>query len=313
MDRRRYLGALAAGMAALAGCPSPSDDGTDGTTTDRPPADTTNGTTTRTDSPTETTVGADRAFVSYDSTAYRDVFDYEEIRSRDQLTDDPARNGTALEVPIPAGRHRGMRMRFWMDDQFGAEPEAASATYWLYVPEDFEFADSHSGGGKLPGFQGTYGNCGAGDLGPCDGSDGWSARMSFIRPKAAYLDTDLGLAHYVYHGEMSGEALYPYGTYLRWNRGLSFGEWHRIDQFVRMNTPGEHDGVLRGWVDGELALDRDGMLFRDEGYGNVRIQEFVNTVYFGGEWASPSDNAFYFDDLEIRTGTPTSSSLDEAT
>jgi len=267
---------------------------------------------TATEQPRETTVGDNRAYITYDSEEYREVFDHEKERSRDRVTDSPARHGSALEVPIPENRHRGTRMRFWFDDQFDEEPEAASATYWLYVPSDFEFAKSHSAGGKLPGFQGTYGNCGAGDLGPCNGSDGWSARMSFIRPRAAYLDTDFGLAHYVYHGEMRGEPLYPYGTYLLWNRGLTFDEWHRIDQFVKLGTPGEHNGVLRGWVDGELALDRNGLLFRNSDAGNIRIQEFVNTVYFGGEWTSPKDNTLYFDDLEIRTGTPESSLLDES-
>lgn len=300
MHRRRYLGLVSAGAVALTGCMDDSD----GDETTRPESAAGHRTagSTSSDQPRKTTVADDYAYVSYDSRAYREVFDYEAERSRDRLIDSPAHNGSALEVPIPEGRHRGMRMRFWFADQFGAEPEAASATYWLYVPSDFQYADSHSGGGKLPGFQGTYGNCGGGDLGPCDGSDGWSARMSFIRPKAAYLDTEIGLAHYVYHGEMAGEGLYPYGTYLRWRRGISTGEWHRIDQYVEMNTPGEHDGVLRGWVDGELALDRDGLLFRSASATDIRIQEFVNTVYFGGKWASPVDNALYFDDLEIRTG-----------
>ena len=306
MHRRRYLGLLSVGAASLAGCTT--DSGGNATTGRPTSAGGQTATATTTDRPRETAVGDDHAFVAYDSRAYRDVFDYEAERSEDRITDSPARNGSALEVPIPEGNHRGMRMRFWFADQFGAEPDAASATYWLYVPSDFAFAASHSGGGKLPGFQGTYGNCGAGDLGPCDGADGWSARMTFLRPKAVYLDTGVGLAHYVYHGEMKGEPYYPYGTYLRWSRGLSLGQWHRIDQFVRLNTPGDHDGVLRGWVDGELALDRDGLLFRGADAGDVRIEEFVNTVYFGGNWASPADNELYFDDLEVRTGRPASSS-----
>lgn len=309
MDRRRYLALVSTGSVALAGCNRPEDPTTTPvTTTENQPS-----ATTTTNQPRETTVGDNQAYISYDSQTYREVFDYEEERSSDSLTDSPACNGSALEVPIPEGHHRGMRMRFWFADQFGEEPEAASATYWLYVPSDFEFAASFSGGGKLPGFQGTYGNCGGGDLGPCDGSNGWSARMSFIRPEAAYLDTEFGLAHYVYHGEMRGESQYPYGTYLRWSQGLTLGEWHRIDQYVQMNTPGDHDGVLRGWVDGTLALDRDGILFRGAEAEDIRIQEFVNTVYFGGQWASPVDNALYFDNLVIRDETPQSSPFQEST
>lgn len=306
VKRRSYIRFLTAGTVGLAGCISPNDD-------TGPGQNDSNNSSVESipNERIETRVEDESAFFTYDTDEYREIFDYEEDRSRDERTDSPARNGSALEVPIPEGEHRGMRMRFWFDDQFGSEFDEASATYWLYVPDEFEFAKSHSGGGKLPGFQGTYNECGAGDLGPCDGTSGWSARMSFVRPKAVYLDTDFGLAFYVYHGEMAGEPLYPYGTYALWNIGLEFGKWHRIDQYVRMNTPGEHDGVLRGWVDGELAFERDGYFFRDSNNEYIQIEEFVNTVYYGGEWTSPSDNSFYFDNLEIRTGPPDSDELEE--
>lgn len=305
MRRRTYLQYLTAGTVGFAGCSnSNSNRGTQQGTRKTTSSESTPVDRSPSDSSSETDVTDNSVFLSYDSMEYREIFDYEKIRSRDTLTDSPARNGSALEVPIPEGQHRGMRMRFWMDEHFGSEPEEASATYWLYVPSDFEFANSHSGGGKLPGFQGTYGECGAGDLGPCDGSNGWSARMSFVRPEAAYLNTDFGLAFYVYHGEMAEEPLYPFGTYVLWDQGLEFDRWNRIDQYVKMNTPGDHDGILKGWINGDEALNRDGFLFRNEQKGGIRIQEFVNTVYFGGEWTSPRDNVFYFDDLEIRLGRP---------
>jgi len=239
------------------------------------------------------------AHFTYNDEAYRDVFDYDEERSRDEVVSEPSRSDYSLKVTIPEGEHRGMRMHFWMDEHFDTEPEAAAARFWINVPEEFEFAETENGGGKLPGFQGTYGECGAGDLGPCTGTDGWSARLGFQRPESMYINADFGISYYLYHAQMDREHTYPYGTSFPWQYGISFGEWHQIDQYIQLNTPGESDGILRGWINDTLAFDRDGFRFREEDYDDIQIQEFINTVYFGGEWDSPIDNDLYFDELEI--------------
>ena len=53
------------------------------------------------------------------------------------------------------------------------------------------------------------------------------------------------------------------------------------DQFARINTPGERDGILRGWVDGLLAFEKTDVQMRSvEG---VRIESIWLDVYYGGK------------------------------
>src|SRR5690606_27041684 len=107
-------------------------------------------------------------------------------------------------------------------------------------------------GGKLPGLIGGEANTGGR---PSTGTDGWSARMMWRR--------DLDVVQYVYHADQPTQ----YGEDFPWNIGgqrrFVPGTWHTIEHRVVMNTPGENDGIIQGWLDGELALDVRTLRFRD--------------------------------------------------
>ncbi len=233
--------------------------------------------------------------VAFDSEDYIQHFSVYRAE-HNTITPDPAGSDRrVLRVAIPRDGHYGASMQIRMKEVFGEEPEEAWARYWLYVPEDFTFRHSRAGG-KLPGFTGRYGKAGWGGR-RSDGTNGWSARMGFARPENIDVSGDVGLIFYTYHAEMG-----TWGDHDGWATGLPRGEWRRIDQYVRVNTPGERDGVLRGWVDGELALERDDLMFRDAEYEDIRIEEFYFNIYYGGGHPSPVDKAFYFRDLSIWSG-----------
>ncbi len=229
--------------------------------------------------------------ISFASGEYREAFRVGRGEHNAIVPDPVEGERQVLRVGIPEGSHYGASMRVLMADTFGEEPEEATARYWLYVPHDFAFHERY-GGGKLPGFTGRYGEAGWGGR-RADGTNGWSARMGFERPRNGE-DVAVGLSFYTYHADMG-----RWGDIDRWKTGMRKGEWRQIDQYVRMNTPGEHDGVLRGWVDGELAFERDDLLFREAGHDHLRIQELYFNIYYGGSWSSPVDTAFYFRDLKI--------------
>ncbi|MCU4975364.1 hypothetical protein OB955_21925 [Halobacteria archaeon AArc-m2/3/4] len=85
-----------------------------------------------------------------------------------------------------------------------------------------------------------------------------------------------------------------------WREPLDTGRWHQIDQFVACNTPGKADGVFRGWVDGELALEIDDLYMRDSGYEDlIGIQTLWLIFYFGGDYGSPVDQHALFDDFQL--------------
>ncbi|MFC7079040.1 hypothetical protein [Halorussus caseinilyticus] len=154
----------------------------------------------------------------------------------------------SLRVTFPEGRHYGTSLHYRFDEAGYPEPDELHARYYLRFAETFDL--SH-GGGKLPGPSGTYGQAGWGGR-EADGTNGWSARMYF---HPSYDDDHpIQLSSYVYHAEMGG----PYGDIFEWNDSdagrLHVGKWYRIDNYLRLNTPGEDDGVLKGWVNGERAL-----------------------------------------------------------
>ena len=77
---------------------------------------------------------------------------------------------------------------------------------------------------------------------PVDGTDGWSARGLFEGQK----DCRTPIGFYCYHMDMKG----IYGSDWVWDRDrlgfLENNRWYCIEQYVKLNTPGQPDGVLRG-------------------------------------------------------------------
>ncbi|ELY45803.1 polysaccharide lyase [Natronorubrum tibetense] len=235
-----------------------------------------------------------------------------------------------------SGHVRGATMEYLMDENHGYQPDSGHVRYWVYFPDDWEFHSDGLGGTKLPGFAGTY-QTGDHDIGPggyggrpSDGTNGWSSRLFNCRPDRADGNGPIGLGSQVYHAGNGGE----HGAHPTWDAALERGTWHQIDQYVEMNTPGREDGVYRGWVDGDLAVEmerlyfrdegvemntpgrEDGvyrgwvdgdlavemerLYFRDEGYGDlIGIQALWCNCYFGGDWGSPVDQHMLFDDLEL--------------
>ena len=38
--------------------------------------------------------------------------------------------------------------------------------------------------------------------------------------------------------------------------------WVKVEQEIRLNTPGQENGVMRVWIDGALTIDRGNVVFR---------------------------------------------------
>ena len=147
-------------------------------------------------------------------------------------------------------------------------------------------------GGKLSGFGGTHGRAGWGGR-PVDGTDGWSARGLFEGQKAGR--TPIGF--YCYHMDMKG----VYGSNWVWDRDrlgfLGNNRWYCIEQHVKLNTPGQADGVLQGWVDGRLAWEKTDVRFRE--VDTLKIEAVWINVYLGGTRTAERDHHLYLDEIVI--------------
>ena len=102
---------------------------------------------------------------------------------------------------------------------------------------------------------------------------------------------------YCYHAEMKGQ----YGESWLWGKGylgfLEKNRWVCVEQFLRLNTPGKKDGVIRGWVDGGVAFERTDVMFRKT--PKLKIEQVWMNVYHGGKAASPSDQHLFIDQVVV--------------
>jgi hypothetical protein len=202
--------------------------------------------------------------------------------------------GRALRVVVPAGSNSGMGLEFKFGAEVGAEPEEIYFRYYLRFAEDWLPSD----GGKLPGISGTYGVAGWGGR-PSDGTDGWSARGTYRTPVTAGnpFAGHTNIGNYVYHADMEGQ----YGDVHLWIddcRGvLAKNRWYAVEQYLRMNTVGSADGVIRAWVDGRLAHEKTDWRFRT--VDTLRIEQVWMNIYHGGTDVPPADIHLYIDNVVI--------------
>ena len=154
---------------------------------------------------------------------------------------------------------------------------ALNLRYYVRFHADFDFVK----GGKLPGLFGGTNHFSGGAI--PDGTNGFSVRYMWRT-----------------NGDGEAYAYLPtsdlYGTEIgrgRWR--FRPGEWHCLEQRVVLNTPGNDDGRLAVWVDGNLLVDERTLRYRTTDALQIR-GIFFSTFFGGGDptWATPLDTCADF-------------------
>ena len=72
------------------------------------------------------------------------------------------------------------------------------------------------------------------------------------------------------------------------------GKWTKLKQYIKLNTPGKNNGVLRVWVNDQMKVNYAKVKFRIT--SNVTINRFVIHPFFGGstDWKTPVDTYTMF-------------------
>jgi len=207
------------------------------------------------------------------------------------VTGPEALTDPSYKVKYPAGGYNSdksgssFKCNFDLMDLPEKGYESLYLRYYLKFDKGFEFVK----GGKLPGLVGGAANTGGRKP---TGLDGWSARIMWRQ--------DGKIVQYLYHPDQ----LTQYGDDIPWNiRGQPHfipGRWHCVETYVQLNTPGIHNGMLRSWLDGELACEKTNIRYRD--IASIKIDSFYFSTFHGGDdpsWAPSKDVYCLFDSFVI--------------
>jgi len=219
------------------------------------------------------------------------------------LSEDKARlfvplDRKALAVTIPKGGSIALNHNLRFAQWPGGEPDEAYFRYHLRLADNWNPVVD---GGKLPGFAGTYGVAGWG-MRRSDGTNGWSARGAFMRHDAQGEPDSpwRPIGTYAYTASNEGRSGLVWG----WNLGptgrLTRNRWYSIEQYLKLNTPGQTNGVYRAWVDGALVFERTDLHWRD--VTTLKIESVWLNVFHGGTAKTDRDLTLYMDNLVVARG-----------
>jgi len=185
---------------------------------------------------------------------------------------------------------------------FGGEYEELFLRYRVKFEDGFDFVR----GGKLPGLAG--GTAPTGNA-PADGFNGWTGRLMWRTDfqgvsgdPQQLVSQAISYAKYTDSGfDMDGrDEDREYWVDDAGDRiQIDADRWYEIRQRVKMNTPGQPDGILQIWLDGQLVHDQQDVLFRftDE----LKIDQMYFSTFFGGgsSWKTSKDETIFFDDFVV--------------
>lgn len=120
--------------------------------------------------------------------------------------------------------------------------QSACLSYSVFLPEGFTFKEQ----GVLPGLFGASDVSQIDDLNP---DDSFALRVGWGQAGDAGIDVRVP-ASTGYWETPPRKTNWP------------LGRWVTVEQEVKLNTPGQEDGLMRLWIDGALTIDRGGIPLR---------------------------------------------------
>lgn len=86
-------------------------------------------------------------------------------------------------------------------------------------------------------------------------------------------------------------------------------QWHQIEAQFTLNSLDRQadkpnaDGIVRGWFDGKLVIDRADVVLRSTDFPNMKFNQFLLTPYFG-PGLLPHEQTLWIDELTVGTARP---------
>lgn len=110
------------------------------------------------------------------------------------------------------------------------------------------------------------------------------------------------------HGLTQGPLKGGYNGQLYDSQDVLFQDdkWHCIEAMFQLNSLDLQadkpiaDGILRGWFDGELVIDRTDVVLRSTDFPKMKFNQFLLTPYFG-PGLLPHEQTLWIDELAVAT------------
>ncbi len=155
-------------------------------------------------------------------------------------------SGGALEVKLASTENEDQTSQngvgfIWQLPEV-AKASSACLSYSAFVPADFKFNEP----GYLPGLFGAADVTQIDELQP---EDSFAIRMGWAEAGDVGIDVRVPTSAGYWEGA-AHKKLWP------------TGRWVKVEQEVRLNTPGQDNGALRLWIDGGLIINRAGIELR---------------------------------------------------
>lgn len=83
-------------------------------------------------------------------------------------------------------------------------------------------------------------------------------------------------------------------------------QWHCVEAFFKLNTLDlvndrpNRDGIVRGWFDGKLVIERADVILRSTDFPNMKFNQFLMAPYFGAGLL-PHAQKLWIDELAVGT------------
>jgi hypothetical protein len=228
-------------------------------------------------------------FSKHDSSIYSKNVNMKYIEHKNLISHYGLESGYSIVADFTTKKNLALNLDYYFKRQHGFEPEEAYFRYYLML----EPGAKVSGGGKLPGFGGTYDKAGWGGRGN-KGNEGWSARGGFwatIELENSQWQGYMPIGQYIY--EVGKD---KYGQSIPWGAErstLESGKWYSIEQRMKLNTPGHKDGILEVWINGYKVFSKKDVVLRN--VSKLKIEKIWFNFFFGGK-AKPKENFKMFID-----------------
>ena len=110
------------------------------------------------------------------------------------------------------------------------------------------------------------------------------------------------------HGLTQGPLQGGYNGMLYDSQEILFtdAKWHCVEAMFKLNSldvekdKPNADGIVRGWFDGKLMVDRNDVIFRTTDLPNMKFNQFLLTPYFG-PGLLPHEQTLWIDELVVAT------------